>query len=173
MKKTIITVVISVAATLLLVLGFNLINEWRLDKLVEEVGVKELKEIDYEIPKFTLLTDGIYQTNISTGDFKDVVKTYEIKAVIEDEIEYEYAEYVGVKVKDMLYAYDMEDFKNIIFMSNGGLQVSFKKEEIVDDMFFVFEKNGIKFESGEEVSLLVPGLYERYSISNIVNIHFN
>ena len=73
----------------------------------------------------------------------------------------------------MLYAYDMEDFKNIIFMSNGGLQVSFKKEEIVDDMFFVFEKNGIKFESGEEVSLLVPGLYERYSISNIVNIHFN
>lgn len=173
MKKTIITVIISVGATLLVVLGFNLINTLRINNLVKEVGVKEIKEINYDIPKFTILTDGIYQTNISMVDFKDVVKTYEIKAVLEDEIEYEYAEYVGVKVKDLLYSYDMEDFEKLTFQSNGGLQVTFKKEEIVDDMFLVFEKNGQKFESGEEVSLLVPDLYARYSISNVINLYFD
>ena len=78
MKKTIITVIISVLFTILSVFLYDTIKNYLYEKKVEELGLisSQVKE-NYDLPKFEITTDGLYKTVIATEDINGNVPVYE------------------------------------------------------------------------------------------------
>lgn len=175
MKKTIITVVVTavvaILATLLTVYAYNSFEDNKYDKLVAETGVKEVTENKYELPKFSIVVQGVYYSTISNVDVADL-KTYNVEAVMFDGIYRRYNTYDAIKLKDVFELYGIEDYNNVVFKSNGNLQVKFAKDEISDNFFLTFTKDGFNYPENEPVNLLCPEFAERYSLTNIVRIDF-
>lgn len=174
MKKTAFIIIMEIAtivATILVVFTYNSYKEKKYEKLVEEPGIKEVKEADFNLPKFTILVEGIYYSTISDVDIIDL-KTYFISAVMDYSVRNDYKTYNAIKLKDIFELYGIEDYNNVIFKSNGNLQVKFKKEEINDDFYLTFSENGINYPEDEPVNLLCPDYNARYSLTNIVEIDF-
>lgn len=172
MKKTIITVIISVVVTLGLVFGVNLISKVSYNKKVEERGIKSIKEVEYSIPRIEISIKGIYNSYLSEENLKDV-KVYEIEAVMDDTIENTLYTYKGVRITDILSKYNITDYTSITFKANDGLQVLFRKNEINENMFLVFNRDGKDYKVGEGAALLVPDLNARYSITNVSTLTFD
>lgn len=179
MKKTIIYVIICIAIMLLSIggtlLGVKLYNNAESKKysqLVEEPGIKDVVKVDYELPKFTILVAGIYDTTITNEDIKDL-QVYEISAVMNDGIYKDYYYYNGVKLKDVLEKCDIKNYNNVTFKSGGKLQVTFAQDEINDDVYLTFDVDGYLRPSEEPVALLAPDFNSRYSISDVVTLEFD
>lgn len=175
MKKIIITgvvtAILSVAITLLGTKLYNsyMINEYQ--EMLKEPGIVNVEEITFDFPKIHLSMDGIYFAPIAYEDIKDI-QAYDISAVISDAVSKELYTYEGIKVKDLFAKYEIDDYKSVTFQSSGKLQVIFDKDEITDDMYLVFSRDGIKFPVDEPVGLLCPSLDARYSLTDIVSLHF-
>ena len=82
-------------------------------------------------------------------------------------------DFVGVRVLDVLKLTKMEGFNSLTFKSSGKLQVTYDKGEITDNMYFVFEVDGYKYDASEPVALVNPDVNARYSISDIVKLTFD
>ncbi len=135
-----------------------------------EYGLQEIKIIDYNIPDFSIITTGLYISVVNQNSLINT-KKYEITAIISDSIYKRKYTYKGVRVKDLVDTVDFDDYNKIIFKSNGGLQVEYTKEEL-NNLFLVFEKDGIHYPEKEPVSLLNPTVYDRYNITNIEKMEF-
>lgn len=171
MKKIVITACVSILLTIGCVFLAKKLEDNKYNNLIAERGIKDVKEIDYSLPKFVVTIGGIYDSTLTNQDIKDL-KTYEIAAVMDESYENEYHTYKGVKMLDILNYYGIDDFNKVYFMSSGKLQVEFSKEEINDDMYFVFTKDGKNIKTGESGGLLVPSINGRYSITDVVKFSF-
>lgn len=171
MKKIIITACVSILLTLGCVFLTNKLESNKHNNLIAERGIKDVKEVDYTLPKFVVSISGIYDSTLTNEDIKDL-KTYEIAAVMDESYENEYHTYKGVKMLDILNYYGIDDFNKVYFMASGKLQVEFSKDEITDDMYFVFTKDGKNIKAGESGGLLIPSINGRYSITDVVMFSF-
>jgi len=140
------------------------------DILDESYGIKEINEIDYDSPSFSIVTTGLFISIINNESINGL-KAYELSAVISDGIYTYKSTYKGIKVKDVIEKINFDDYNKIVFKSNGGLQVEYAKNEL-DDLYFVFEKDNILYPVEEPVALLNPNVYDRYNITNIEKIEF-
>ncbi len=175
MKKTIITVIItavvSVGLTMLCVNLYNVNEKNSYKDQTEKLGIKETKEVDFEIPDFAIILEGIYDSTITDEDVKEL-KVYEISTVMTDGVYTDLYTYKGIKLIDAFNLFDYSDYNNLIVKSNGNLQVTYSKEEITDNMYLVFSVDGHMLPAEEPVNLLNPDLNSRYSIGNVVSMQF-
>jgi len=178
MKKKIIYIIILTAlvSSLITVFVYWLINQPKVNcsnnKIIGNGDIKyEIKEITYNIPSFSLSTQGLYFSPIIKETIENL-QTYEILADTSDDIYIYHNSYKGIKVKDIIELLGYNDYNKIIFKSNNGLQVTYLREDITDDIFFVFEKDDIKYPKDKEVNLLNPLLSSSYNINNIKTIYF-
>lgn len=177
MKKSIYIIIISaLVSSLLTTFAYWLINQpTRENNNIVKADVAEIrvKEIDYDIPDFTMSAIGLVKKAIIKETVNNI-QAYEISADISDCIYLRHYTYKGIKVKDVItsIAKNYDDYNKVIFKSTGGLQVEYQKEEINDDLFFVFEKDGIKYPATQEVALLNPTVYDRYNITNVKILNF-
>lgn len=176
MKKTIITIIITIISTSLLLVGsaklYANFEVKEYNEKIENPGIKEVKAIDYDVPECNITINGIYSSLISRKDLKNI-NTYEISAVMNDGIYKDLYTYHGIRFLDLLKEYEIEDYNSVTFKSNGNLQVKFNKEEINDDFYLAFDVDGKLYSESEPVGLIIPSLLSRYSISNIIRIDFD
>lgn len=176
MKKNttiiLITMVISVALTLVGVKVYEKIKISKLNDIAGVTGVKNVREINYEIPSFKLTVNGIYDTVIDSNDLSDLKKYY-IETVMDDGIYKFLYSYEGIRLNELLNLYQLEDFKEVTIKSGGRLQVTFLKEEITDNIYLTFSKDGYANPTSEAVSLVAPDYMARYSISQVVELTFD
>ena len=173
MKKIFIIIITAIVSSVLTVFGYWEIQQFKNPKVKEidsPYGLNEIKEIDYEMPSFYLVTTGLVITVIGKESLSNI-KTYELSATISDSISKQHHVYKGIKVKDVIDSLNFDKYNKIVFKSNGGLQVEYKKEEL-DDVFFVFEKDNISYPEKEPVGLFNATVYDRYNITNIEKIEF-
>lgn len=168
----ILTVVISVALTLIGVKVFDKIKQTQVNNISKNTGVHDVIEIDYEIPEFSIDVSGIYDSIIDSRDLNNMKKYY-IETVMDDGIYKFLYSYEGIKLSDVLKLYELEDFKTVTIKSDGRLQVTFLKEEINDSIYLTFSKDGYKYSPSEAVALVAPEYMARYSITSVVELAFD
>ena len=174
MKKKII-LISSIAILAILICGLvicNVVSKNKYKKLTETIGVKSAEKIKYEIPKFSLTIGGIYDNTITNVDCANL-DVYKFKAVMDDGIYKRVYEYVGIKVEDVLEMANMDNYNKITFMSSGFLQVTYSKDEITDNTYFVFEVDGKTYEYPDSIALVNPELNARYSITGLARLNFD
>lgn len=131
-----------------------------------DVGkVVDIFAINITAPSFSVGTAGLYDGGFNNESLKNV-KIYDIKAVMNDGYEEETHSYKGYKVKEILSALEIDSYEKLEFSSNGGLNVTFYLNEVDDNMFLFFERDGIRLENAP-INLLVPTQPARYSIQNV------
>lgn len=174
MKKIYIVIITALISSLLTVFCYWTIQRLNTPKyddiLNEPFGIKEIKQIDYDIPKFSIMATGLLLAMINNDTLKDL-PIYEFSVVLTDGIfKYENA-YKGIKVSDLVAKFNFDDYNKIVFKSNGGLQVEYNKSDL-NSVFFVFEKNGYQYQLNEPIGLFNPNVYDRYNITNIQKLEF-
>lgn len=175
-KKTIIiviiSVIISVSLSLLGVKIYNSVNHKKYTNLISEAGLYRVDSVEYKLPEFAIKFDGIYN-EVVTNESISSLPVYEIDAVMNDGIYKDYYRYHGIRLKELLNLYEIKDYNNITFRSEGRLQVTFLKEEINDEVFLIFDVDGFQFEEDDPVGLLAVDYNLRYSITDVVSLMFD
>lgn len=170
-KSIIISIVITFIVTLIMIFIILFINEYRNLKLTETTGIKNSKKIDYQLPNFAIVVNGLYDTTITNKDIEKV-NVYSIGAVTTDGYVNTYNEYIGVKLKDILKERQLDQFNSITLKSNGGLSIVYEKKDIDDGVYLIFERNEVKLSKDEPVSIISLNVYERFSIDNLLVMEF-
>ena len=134
----------------------------------EEGKVVEVNNTTTTVPKFTVGTLGLYDGGFNNESLKDA-KVYEIEAVVNDGYSETTHKYKGFKMTELLKLLEIESYSQIKFSSNGGLDVTFMNNEVDDNVFLFFERDGIYLEKAP-INLLVPTEPARYSIQNVKTI---
>lgn len=173
MKKIFIIIITALISSLITIFGYWTLsnkNTPKEDISKEKYGLKDINKIEYDIPNFSIISTGLLISVINQDSLKDI-QTYELTAIVSDSIYKHKYTYKGIRVKDVLTKLNFENYNKIIFKSNGGLQVEYTKDEI-NNLFLVFEKDGILYPEDEPVSLFNPTVYDRYNITNIEKMEF-
>lgn len=55
----------------------------------------------------------------------------------------------------------------------GGLSVRYDRDNIDDDVYIVFERSGIVFNSDEPVDLVSLNVYDKYFVQNLTSMNFS
>lgn len=114
-----------------------------------------------------------YKITYNYGGFNNEsikdAKVYEIEAVVNDGYSETTHKYKGFKMTELLKLLEIESYSQITFSSNGGLDVTFMNNEVDDNVFLFFERDGIYLEKAP-INLLVPTEPARYSIQNVKTI---
>ena len=76
---------------------------------------------------------------------------------------------MAFKLKEIFDSLGIKSYSEVKFSSNGGLNVTFSKDEIDDNVFLFFERDSIYLEKAP-INLLVPNEPARYSIQNVQTI---
>lgn len=173
-NKRVYIILVILVAILSSLLTFEVfyISEYRYQKSIEEVGVKSVEKIDYDLPEFTVVALGNYDTTITNEDVKDL-DVYLIKAVTTDGYDNYYNEYVGIRLKDILRDRGLDEYNSITMNSNGGVSVRYDRDNIDDDVYIVFERSGIVFNSDEPVDLVSLNVYDKYFVQNLTSMNFS
>lgn len=180
MKKNKLLICV-VAVIIVAIVVVFCVNKFKSDSNEEVVAslsnheIANLKEVDTELPEFSILINGIYINNITDKKLKDFgTKIYEFDAAVDNGWEVVTNHYVGVKLNDVLKEYDdMPEYKRIGFASPGSHFVDYKKEEVTDKTFLVFYRDGKPIVEGEAVNLLSVDKEYRYSVENLAMITLN
>ena len=77
--------------------------------------------------------------------------------------------YKGYRLTEVLKLLEINSYNEITFSSTGTLNVKFYNNEINDDIYLFFERDGIYLEKAP-LNLLVPNEPARYSIQNITTL---
>lgn len=134
----------------------------------EEGKVVEVNNTTTTVPKFTVGTLGLYDGGFNNESLKDA-KVYEIKATMNDGYSEETHIYKGYRLTEVLKLLEINSYNEITFSSTGTLNVKFYNNEINDDIYLFFERDGIYLEKAP-LNLLVPNEPARYSIQNITTL---
>ncbi len=134
----------------------------------EEGKVVEVNNTTTTVPKFTVGTLGLYDGGFNNESLKDA-KVYEITATMNDGYSEETHTYKGYRLTEVLKLLEINSYNEITFSSTGTLNVKFYNNEINDDIYLFFERDGIYLEKAP-LNLLVPNEPARYSIQNITTL---
>ena len=170
MKKILIIAMIS----LLFITGCG--NNNNDNKELKLGEINNIKESTKEMPVFTIVIKGLKETTITEKDLKDL-KMYDFETNIrkndlDGNTELYTSSFTGVKLKEALEKKNIKDFDSIDFKAVGNLTVRYSKEELTDEMYLVFYKDGKSLKATEdtEVMLLVPSLKNRYWVPSLTRM---
>lgn len=141
------------------------------NNVTENIGINAIQKVDYTLPEFSITVMGSYVGNITNEDLKNL-DVYGMYVTMTNGDTKTLKKCVGIKVKDILSLKQFTDYNNIIFKSDSGLQVSYTKDQINDNVFLIFTKNDDSVRD-EKVAVLGVDRLSRYSIPNILRIDFN
>ena len=166
MKKVLLIVIMCV----LMLVGCNKteVNENKNIPTGEKGKVIDVFESTATLPKFSVGMRGIYDGGFNNESLKNA-KVYDIKATMNDGYSEETHSYKGFKLKEIFDSLGIKSYSDVKFSSNGGLNVTFSKDEIDDNVFLFFERDSIYLEKAP-INLLVPNEPARYSIQNVQTI---
>ncbi|MEG1505887.1 MAG: hypothetical protein RR478_00140 [Bacilli bacterium] len=152
MKKNILMVLVA----LLLLTGC----EKKVDcnpKKSENVGnVCNLKESKEELPSLDFLLLGLMSANIRNEQFEGL-KIYTFDAVTKNNGEVIKHNYTGIKLKDFLEKQNItfdKKFGSLVFSSVNYTKVEYKKEDIDDNMWLVFQIDNKEIKLNDNKSYL-------------------
>ncbi len=173
-KKTIIfgliTMAIALTIGLMVMAGINNASK-------HKVGIHNIREYSIEnIPEFTLtmgstnVEQPIMMTKEEVIDKK--MKVYEFTGRIDNNWDIVENEYVGIRLIDILNAYDME-YEDIEFYEVEAYSVKFKKEEIDENVFIIFFRDGAPLGEIEPISLMSFNAKWSHSLADINYIYID
>lgn len=166
----IIIILVIVAA----IIGFIVFRTKKGNSLDVPTGtIENLTESSKEIPSFTVLIDGLYYGVLTTEVLKEEnVKVYEFDAGIDIGWGTISSHYIGVKLKDALDALQIANFDQIEFAAEGRISVTYVTEELTDDMYLVFYRDGELINETQPVNLLSVNYPYRYSVEAVTDMYF-
>ncbi len=135
----------------------------------EVSGVKEYKG---NFPEFELTITGSIMSNITNVNLaKMSVLVYEFDAGIDNGWETVTNHYVGIKLKELLDASHITEFNELTFEATNYASITYFKEDITDDIYLVFTKDGKNINSDKNVMLLATDRDYNYSLKDVSNIY--
>ena len=134
--------------------------------------ISNIKKYDGEINSFRIFIKGSYIEQLTLDFVKEEnIQIYEFDAVVNDSWMIHKDHYVGIKLKDIL---DKKEYKydNIVFRTEGLMQVTYMAEQITDKTYLVFTRNGKSIGEGR-VALLSVDYNYKYSVENLSRMDIN
>ncbi|MEG1850524.1 MAG: hypothetical protein RR228_00775 [Bacilli bacterium] len=178
-NKILIIIVTAILSSALTYLTIKLVKNNKEDSFVnsynnatKKVGVIKAEKYDYKLPAFSISVLGNKFDSITSKDLEKTPVTRFI-AVVSNGKNKIVRKYTGIKFKDVLNTKNFNEYSSITFKSTGGLQVTYDKSQITDEVFLIFQVNDKGFIKNEKVGLLAVDRLSRYSIPNIVRIDIN
>ncbi len=186
-KKPIFYVIIgaTIASVVLLIIFFayektNLSNnngnskvQEENNKVTEKKGITNLKKSETKIPDFTVQLTGLYGGSITNTDLENYnIPVYEFDADIFNGWDIVENHYTGVKLLDILKAMEIQKYNGIIFDIPGKISVDYSKDEISDNTYLVFYRDGEEIYEGEQASIISFDYDYRYAAQGVANLYF-
>ncbi|MEG1008955.1 MAG: hypothetical protein RSF67_03920 [Clostridia bacterium] len=111
----------------------------------KDVGtISNVNKVDDELPEVNFLVLGLYAGNVKKSQLTGL-DVYNFDAVIKSESSISKHNYTGVKLNDFLNHLKIELKDPIKTVNFGGIDqaiVKYNKEEITDDLWLIFKKDG-------------------------------
>lgn len=125
-----------------------------------EVGVRDLKTYDKEqLPNFTITIGNPNAKDPLVITKEDIIEknvvAYEFKGSIDNNWKIVENDYVGIRLTDLFEAYDVT-YKDldIDFYELESYNVKYNKDEINEDMFLIFSKDGEHIGNIEPIAMM-------------------
>lgn len=132
-----------------------------------------VKEVNKEVPDFTLYIRGAYGGRISKKQIEEKgIKLYEFDATLNTWWDQKTDHYVGYRVLDILDAFDIKDYSTLTFESATGKSVRHLQVDIDSDYYIVFYMNDKLTDEENPVMLLTPRFNSNYSMKRLVSLDF-
>lgn len=121
---------------------------------IQSGEIINIKNYNGDIPKFSLLIKGLFQSKITDENFVILkIPIYEFTAIIENGEKIERNSYVGFKLKDLLNKANIIN-EYFVKVNNTNNPIEFRANEIADYTYLIFYKNGKKFDEENSLALL-------------------
>lgn len=169
-------IIVLIVIIILLIIGLIVICGKRETKPVSSLKANEIaniKESSNSIPDFVLVVTGSYNGSITDEDLKEKnIKLYDFDAGLENFWGVDTVHLTGVKLKDVLDAMQIKNYKEIVFNGTSYRSVTFEEDQITDNAYLVFYNDGKLFDSDTTVSFIAPDYKYKYSIEGITSLGF-
>lgn len=175
---TIWVVLITIAATLIVGIGtlylIHGIGVKNTQKKLGTTGITDYASLEtYDMVDFNLTLSGTHNKELTAIDF-DGLPIYEFEAVTTDGYTNVMNEYVGVLLKDFLYRFSISDYQVLTFKAAGGLSITYKAEEVDDNIFIIFERNGEPLDFvTNSIGIMDLTVLSRYNLDGLMEINVN
>lgn len=178
-RKTLPKAIIGIIMVTLIVAGgigiFIKTKDSRVAFANSKLSAKEIanvKEYTENIPDFEITISGAYTGKVTKDDLaKMSILVYQFDAGIDNGWETVTNEYVGIKVKELLDASDITDFTEVTFEATNKASITYFKDEITDNMYIVFMKDGKAISDKKTAMLLATDYDYNYSLKELTNIY--
>lgn len=168
-KKWIWLIVAVVLVIIAIVIGFFYKNNRYL--FLESHEISDVEKVNTDIPNFTIIVKGLYEGTITHLDLKEKnTQVYDFNAGVFNGWTVNTNKYTGVKLNDVLNAMNITDFSEIEFQAPGDLSVTYEKNEITNNTYLIFYRDGEFIRNDEYISLLAVDYDYRYSLENVITI---
>lgn len=125
-----------------------------------------------DIPEFKITISGGLTGEVTNEDLANMsVLVYEFNAGIDNGWNTVTNHYVGIKVKELLDASDITDFTEVTFEATNKASITYFKDEITDNMYIVFMKDGKAISDKKTAMLLATDYDYNYSLKELTNIY--
>lgn len=167
-KKTIILTVI--VFILLVVIGGILLS--RSMNNLKAYEIKNIKKVNVDLPYFYFtIRDEKETIDVTMDSFaKRKIDIYKFDAGINTSWGVETMKFTGFKLLDLLSLFGKDDYDEIDFGGIGGNHVVLSKEEIDDNVYLYFYRDGKKISDGYNINLLVENQKYKYSVEDLGDI---
>lgn len=140
--------------------------------------IANLKPISSKFPEFTIILDkqgesnGMDLTEITLKD--KAIQNYEFEAGIYNGWETKTDRYRGSRLKDIIEKIEVGEYTGLTFYTNNKQSVTYKKEDITENVFLIYKRNGKDIRQNEKnaITLLRVDKDYNYSLENIFGIIF-
>lgn len=180
-KKSLpIKAIIGVIVIIFIVVGFiYLILNKQTDSKIAHSGsrlsakeISGVKEYKGNIPEFSITISGAHIGEVTNENLSKMsVLVYKFDAGIDNGWETVTNEYVGIKVKELLDASDITNFTEVTFEATNKASITYFKNEITDNMYIVFMKDGKAISDKKTAMLLATDYDYNYSLKELTNIY--
>ena len=178
-KKRIIWMVVAIAVVVFLVgIGVTLLqkknNNDNFSVKLNSKEIKGLKESDKELPDFKITVRGSFDGTIDKKLLDtNGIKVFEFDAGINNGWRVETNHYVGVRLSDVLdIAIQTMPYSRVKFVSQEYRAKEYEEDQISDDMFLVFERDGKPIRKDGYMSFLAVDYDYSYSVEDVVAMEF-
>ena len=176
-KKKIVAFII-IAIVLGLIIGIAIYKTSDSKKAKEpssnNLGTENIVTTQINYPKFTVIIDGLYEGFINERNLvSHEIPQYKFKATVKNSWDTHTNEYDGIKLTDVFEKMGFTKYSRVEFKGIGDNCVIYNKDEIDDNLYFVFYRDGKPIEEDIQISLLNPQKNYRYSVENLIKIVFS
>lgn len=133
----------------------------------------DIKIYESKIPDFKLKLSGVYDQIITEKEVIDnEVPIYEFDAIINNGWDNKKNHYVGIKLFDLLEKFKLNKYERIMFNREELKTVNLSLDEITNQMYIVFYRDGKTIQENAPLNLLTIDRDYRYSLENLTELYF-